>query len=345
MPKVYWFILWLGLPGLGWAQQGPFPIRTQQPLYLQTITILPSRAAVLEHGQLEMRVDSAYSNLYERASNGTFDINLDMELWRVGYVAAYGLMPGWEVSLEIPTIHFEGGFLDAFVQDFHDAFGFPNGGRDRVANGAFNYSITRNGQTAYAVGTPQPYNVGDLTLTLKNQIWPELAWLLAFKFPSGEPDLGMGSGNAGFGLGLAGEKSYKKLHGYLNLNFLVDGGNESLEGLVHREFFDFSLAGEWSFSQKVSALAQLIGGTPRLKGTGLETWDGVPLDLIIGARGSEGKFFWQAAFSEDVTAVGPSVDFTAWISVGLRFKRERHPPLADRQGFQPAAVQETIPLR
>jgi len=306
------------------AQQGPFPIRTQQPIYLQTVTILPSRAKVLPTGALELRVDSAYSNLYERETNATYDINLDMELWRLAYVVNYGFAPNWEVGLEIPTLHFDGGFLDGFIQDYHNTFGFPNGGRNLVANGTFNHTISRNGQPIYSVGS-QSLGVGDLTLNLKNQIleegdlMPALGLTFAMKFPSGDADLGLGSGNVGFGLGTAFEKSWRRLHGYLNLNYLVDGGNERLGDLMVNEMFDFSLAGEVSFSKKVSGLVQLVGGTPRLKGTGLETWDGVPLDLILGARGNEGKFFWQAAFSEDVRAVGPSVDFTAWISTGIHF--------------------------
>ncbi len=320
--KFYWIFLFLGLPCVALAQQGPFPIRTQHPIYLQTVTILPARAEVLAPGEMEWRIDSAYSNLYERETGGN-DINLDMELWRVAWVAQYGFAPDWEVGLEIPTLHFEGGFLDGFIQDFHDAFGFPNGGRESVANGTFNYRVTRNGLT-YTVGS-QALDIGDLTLTLKNQLLaeeeglPGLAWIFAFKFPSGDADAGLGSGNPGFGLGAALEKSYRRLHGYLNLNFLIDGGNDSIENLTYKEFFDFSLAGEFSFSKKVSALVQFVGGTPRLKGTNLETWDGVPLDFIVGARGSVGKFFWQAAFSEDIRAVGPSVDFTTWISVGYRF--------------------------
>lgn len=273
---------------------------------------------------MEVRVDSATSNLFEQDSNAAADIDLDMELWRTAWVTSYGLVPDWEISLEIPTLHFEGGFLDPFIQDFHDFFGFPNGGRDTVANGRFRYAVSQSGQTLYQVN-PRAYHVGDLTLSLKNQILteaavaPALAWIFVMKFPSGDTDLGLGSGNVGFGLGAALEKSYRRWHGYLNLNFLYEGGNERIESLMRREAFDFSFAGEYSFSQKVSALVQLVGGTPRLRGTGLQTWDGVPLDLVIGARGSEGKFFWQAAFSEDVRAVGPSVDFTAWISTGIRF--------------------------
>lgn len=322
--KIRWLIFLWGLPCVALAEQGPFPIRTQQPIYLQTVTILPTRAQVLPAGELEVRVDSAYSNLYERETNATYDLNLDMELWRLAYVVNYGFAPDWEVGLEIPTLRFEGGFLDGFIQDFHNTFGFPNGGRNLVADGNFNHTLSRNGQPVYSVGE-QSLGAGDLTLNLKNQILeegrlaPALAWTFAFKFPSGETSLGLGSGNSGFGLGTALEKSWRRWHGYLNLNFLVDGGNERLGDLTHDEVLDFSLAGEYSFSKKVSAVIQFIGGTPRLHGTGLQAWDGVPLDLIIGARGNEGKFFWQAAFSEDVRAVGPSVDFTASVSTGIRF--------------------------
>lgn len=321
----------LGLAMTVHAKQGPFPIRSQHPLYLQMVNINPTRPEVLAPGLLEVRVDSAYSNLFEQGNNGTFNVDLDMELWRLNWVATYGFWPEWEVSLEIPTLHFEGGFLDGFIQNFHDAFGFPNGGRELRVNGFFRYQITQSGQVLYNIN-PQTLNAGDLTLRTQNQITyeegllPATAWIFAMKFPSGDPDFGLGSGNVGFGLGVALEKSYRRLHGFLNLNFLYDGGNETLENLMVKQAFDFSLAGEYAFSKKVSALVQLVGGTPRLKGTDLDSFDGVPLDLIVGARGAEKNFFWQAAFSEDVTAKGPSVDFTAWISVGYRFATPGHHP-------------------
>jgi hypothetical protein len=57
------------------------------------------------------------------------------------------------------------------------------------------------------------------------------------------------------------------------------------------------------------------------------------MNLVVGFRGEEkdmlgplGDFLWQVGFAEDVLSVGPSVDFTVYTSVGVRwniFKRKR----------------------
>lgn len=325
-----------------WSTQGPFTIRTQNPLYLQTVNLDPARATTLRPGELEIRVDSAYSNLYEREISLTADENLDMELWRINFVATYGFFPDFEGGMEIPLLHFGGGFLDAFVQKFHDFFGFPNGGREQVANGVFRYQISRNGNVIYNPG-PQTVGLGDISFFLKQNLLeetarlPALAWRFIFKVPSGNGGGGLGDGSPGFGFGLALEKSYKRIHGYLNTNYLVDGGNSRLPNLMNSAVFDFSAAVEYSFSRRVSGIVQIVGGTPRLQGLDMTTWNGKPLDFIFGVRGDPpwGKpfrpFFWQVAFSEDILADGPSVDFTAWISVGFRF--QAHKPDVYRGDF------------
>lgn len=103
---------------------------------------------------------------------------------------------------------------------------------------------------------------------------------------------------------------------------------------MYGQIFNFTVTSEYSFSKRVSAVVQLDGGTPRLKGTGLEEWDGVPLDWVMGVRGDvpvgrfASPFFWQAALSEDLRAVGPSVDVSFWFSVGVRF------PTGHQQKYQ-----------
>ena len=317
-----------------WAKtypaQGPLTVRTQNPVYLQTANLDPVRALTLPDGVLEMQVNSAYSNMYEYDFNKTYNLNMDMELWRVDWLFTYGLLPGMDVGLDLPFLHMNGGFMDAFIQDYHHFFGFPNGGRNFIPNGIFNDRLSENGSPKYLVG-PQDLNLGDITVFIKNLVtdegekMPAVAWRFGFKIPTGDQRKGMGSGNPGFGFGLAAEKSIQRVHGYLNLNYLEDGGNNALSGLMNMEYFDFSLAGEYSFSNHVGGILQLTGGTPRLKGTGMVTWDGVPMDFIVGVRGDElwgrfaDPFFWQVGFSEDILSEGPSVDFTVYLSVGVRF--------------------------
>jgi len=43
---------------------------------------------------------------------------------------ADGLGRGLEIGAEIPCVVVGGGFLDDFIVKYHDAFGFPQGGRD-----------------------------------------------------------------------------------------------------------------------------------------------------------------------------------------------------------------------
>lgn len=328
---IRWLFLFILFPSLLFAKdfstQGPFALRTQHPIYLQTINLAPSRAKSLSTGVFELRLDHAYSNLYERDTNANNDINLNMELERLGIVANYGFFPSMELGIEVPLIRFNGGFLDSFIQDFHHFFGVPNGGREFVSNGLYTYQIN-SGALQYAL-PHQEMNLGDITLSMKKQFTvegealPVFAFRFAFKLPTGDSHKAMGSGNPGAGFGFAIEKSKNRFHGYLNLDYLFEAGNDALENLMHNAAFHFSFAGEFSFSRTVSAIVQFDGGTPRLQGTGLEEWDGAPLDFIVGVAGDVKKFFWQVAFSEDIRAVGPSVDFTFFTTVGIRFPMGR----------------------
>lgn len=343
MPNDFWrtmnlktffilFFLPLSLFAGDFSAQGPIPLRSQHPVYLQTVQLSPTRAVPVPEGFLEWRLDSAYSNLYERGSNAATDIDLDMELYRMGIELAYGFAPSWEVGLEIPMLRFAGGFLDPFIQDFHNAFGFPNGGRNLVANNRFNYRIRSTG-IDYNISEKE-MTLSDILFSLKHQfiaeerLTPAVSWRFAFKLPTGNQGEGAGNFSPGLGFGIAMEKSHRRWHGYLNLNYLYNGKNTLLEPLLHSNFFDFAVVGEYSFSKRLSGLLQLSGGTPRLKGSGLDAWDGVPLDLVVGIGGdiplaSSSAYIWKVGFSEDVTAKGPSVDFTAFASFGIQFPLSR----------------------
>lgn len=309
---------------------GPFTVRNQNPFYVQTLNLTPTRAIVLPRDILEFRIDSAYSNMYETGASATDSVVEDMELWRLALHANYSPRDDLQIGVEIPFIQMWGGFMDPFIQDFHSFFGFPNGGRESVRNNQFQFRFDSNGQTIYNVGS-QTLDIGDITLHLKHHVLdegrlnPGLAWFFDFKFPTGQRSRGLGNGGADFGLGLALEKSYKRLHGYLNTAYYVSGRDDQMEPFINDVFFSYAVAVELTILPTWSVIAQLNGGTPLLAHAGMDVWDGVPLDLIIGFRGEEdGLIFgndliWQAGFSEDATSDGPSVDFTAFLSIGMRF--------------------------
>jgi len=309
---------------------GPITVRNQNPFYVQTLNLTPTRATVLPRDVLEMRIDSAYSNMFEQGVSATNSMMEDMELWRLALHANYSPTDDLQVGIEIPFIQMWHGFLDPFIQDFHNFFGLPNAGRENWPDNEYHFLFGANGQTIYNVGS-QTLNLGDIALHLKHHVVdegranPAVAWFFDFKLPTGQRSKGLGNGGADYGLGLAFEKSYKRLHGYLNTAYYVSGRHDQLEPYMNEAFFSYSAAIEFTILPTWSVIAQVNGGTPLLAHTGMDEWDGVPLDLIIGFRGQEeGLIFgndliWQAGFSEDATSSGPSVDFTAFLSIGLRF--------------------------
>lgn len=309
---------------------GPISTRNQNPVYLQNLSLTPMRAETLPEGMIELRMDSAYSNMYERGANTNADLDLDMELWRLSPTVTYGLTHDLEIGVEIPLIHTNGGFLDAFIQRFHKFFGFPNGGRNNVENGLFAYRFDAGGVQRFNYAET-PMDLGDIVFHLKQQMtgedsdWPAISWFADIKLPTGKQSKGVGSGAPDFGFGMAVEASYKRLHGYCNVGYYVLGGNDMIVDYMRDIMLAYTVAGEFTILPAWSLIVQLDGSTPLLDNTGLDSWDGVPLDLVVGLRGEESKMFggpdfiWQVGFSEDVTSKGPSVDFSVFISLGLKF--------------------------
>ncbi len=288
------------------------------------------RAKILAPDTLEARIDSAYSNIFENGSSSKHWMRADMELWRIGLNARYAPRNNMEVGIEIPFIHTWGGFLDPVIQKFHNIFGLPNAGRELVSDDQFMFRVRENRQDIYNIRS-QKINLGDISLYYKqhvleeNKYQPELSWFFQLKLPTGARSRGLGNGNLDYGFGLALEKSYKRLHAYLNTAYYVASRDDVLGLLTHDEFFSYMIAFEVTLLPTWSVLAQLNGQTPQLTGTQMGEWDGVPLDLTIGFKGQETSLIyghdliWQFGFSEDVTSSGPSVDFTVFLSLGMRF--------------------------
>lgn len=329
---IFLFVLFFpsGLFAKDFIANGPIQARTQNPIYLQSIALMPTRAVALEEGRYSAWVNSSYSNIFDWGWKGPNESYLDMEIGRISLNAACGLGRNMDVSLEIPFLHFNGGYFDRPIQDFHSFFGFPNGGRSNVPNGQFVYRVTNNGRIVYNVGT-EDFGLSDINIGFKHNFLvesltlPGISWIFRFKFPTGKPSEGLGDGTINYLFGMALEKSISRWHFYLNLDYAVIPGNQSFGELYNNEVFGFMSAVELSVSQPISLIVQLQGSTPMLKGLGLSQWDGIPLDLVIGVKGTHKKlifgqdFNWEWSFTEDAYPEGPSNDIGTMLVLGLTF--------------------------
>jgi len=330
--RYFIFFLLLVVPRSGFADEypshGPISLVSQNPLYLLYLQPRPERARVLKAGQLRLSARGPYSNVFERQSNGSTGmmVDLDMEVFRPSFFLQWGFLPDWEFGLELPFINTNSGFLDGFIQEFHKIFGFPNSGRNLVPDGRFNYSISRNGKDLYR-NNSVPFLPSDIVLNVKRVLWkesravPAIAGNFYLKIPTGNISRGTGSGMPDIGFNLAFEKNYKRIHGYVNLGGVILGPKDyGLDQFLNAQLWNWMVAVEiTAWSHHLGVIAQLQGDGSLFHDTGLSDLDEGNLILTIGFGGQEGPWGWRAAFAEDPSGTGPAVDFTTYLEVSYTF--------------------------
>ena len=108
------------------------PFRTVNQRPLVQIFGLPAEtsATITPAGHLSFALTQDVASEYTVNSTSSEQIVLDGESYRWTLAARYGIGERFEAGLEIPYILYGGGFLDGFIEDWHSAFGMPQGGRD-----------------------------------------------------------------------------------------------------------------------------------------------------------------------------------------------------------------------
>jgi hypothetical protein len=180
------------------AEIVPFESANQSPLI--QIYGLPGtgNAVVLPQGRTEVGLNVALSNNYTVNDNSREHIILDGETTRYTVAARYGLSPRLELGVKIPYISHSGGFFDGFIESYHGAFGFPNGGRDQAPRNRLLYRYQRDGVEKIRIDSSGS-GIGDLQLTTAFQLYEETSQGMtinaALKLPTGDSDQLRGSGS------------------------------------------------------------------------------------------------------------------------------------------------------
>lgn len=324
---------------------GPLPVRTQNPLYLLFVGDSLDRAATLPKGDFSTSLETTFCNLFERRPFATgIGIDLDMELLRTAVNFSYGLTDRLELGVELPFLSFSGGFLDSFIQGFHNTFGLPNAGRANVDNGRFSYQITRDGAILYETDQAT-LRLSDLALTQKFRLFdeskgfPAVSLKSSLKLPTGSRTQGTGSNRPDLALSFLAEKSYKRLHSYTQMGFLALGGHADLNPILKNGSFIFGQAFEFNVFEHLSFIGQVSGQSSIFSRTELPELSKIALDLTFGFTGEAplhrkidpsthppladslrvDKITYRFGFTEDVTSEGPSIDFSLFFNVGLEY--------------------------
>jgi len=138
----------------------------------------------------------------------------DGETYRLNLGLRHGITSRFEAGLDIPYIFHRDGFLDSFIEDFHDTFALPQSGRDNHPRDQLLYNYVRDGEEEIRVDE-NTEGIGDVRLRAAWQLWqteagpPRGAALHAsLKLPTGDSDDLLGSGSTDLAVWLSGTRGW-----------------------------------------------------------------------------------------------------------------------------------------
>ncbi|MGV3615975.1 MAG: DUF3187 family protein [Fimbriimonas sp.] len=209
---------------------GPIETRNLRSLSVPFLRIDP-RTPVLEKGERTLSVGFTAANDLRRYGAGAVDEDYELDRLLLRY--RMGLADGWDVTFDLPLLSRGGGFLDPFIETWHDLVldGFPSHNR---AGTPYGRSYVRVPGTSWGSAT----GIGDASAWATKRINDRLMATAAIKLPVGNAGQGLGSGNFDIALALqARVPLLRKLDLHLQGGVVAQGaatGLDSTRSLVHQ---------------------------------------------------------------------------------------------------------------
>lgn len=306
----------------------PFQTTNRSPVVQIFGLPAPGTARVLAPAEnaVEFAVDTAQNFTHNNTSNEA--ILLDGESYRFNLNLRRGLAPRFEAGIDLPYLAHSGGFLDGFIEDWHDTFNLPQNGRDDAPHDRLLYSYVSDGKQEILVDD-DAQGIGDIRLSAVWQLsdpadaapW-DAALHVSLKLPTGDSDDLLGSGSTDLALWLAaartwaGDGSAVALFGSLGAMGMTDG--EVIEDRQNNLVGFATLGGGWRPLDRLVLKVQADGHTPCYDSDLPELGDPALLLTFGGDVALGDKTALEIAISEDI-ATETSPDIVIRLALRSRF--------------------------
>jgi len=270
----------------------PFYTQNQSPLV--QIFGLPSigNPSVLPPRKADVRMILDYASNYAADSNPRENILLDGESARITLDARFGISRRFEAGVAIPYLIEGGGFLDSFIIDYHNTFGFPQGGRDQAPRNRLLYQYQKDGRELLKINQ-SGQGIGDIQFMGGFQLYESpakpsqaIALRISLKLPTGDSNQLHGSGSTDLALWITAGDDYEVAIGCLAL-FGAAGIMGMTRGNIlpdqQRNAVGFgSLGAGWSPARWLALKVQASGHTAFYKDSALRELNANSVQLTVG---------------------------------------------------------------
>ena len=246
------------------VQDNPFVTASRNP-FVQIYGLPAAQSA-----QLITSNSMLFSVQLEAVSNFTINqegneaVHIDGETYRANVQFRYGLTDAIELGIDMPYISHQGGGLDGFIDQWHDFFGLPDGGRSNVPEDLINYRYRYGTNTLVDIDQASE-GVGDVSLSVGYQLSDSKLrqWAVrgGVKLPSGDADSLTGSQSTDLFVGI--HLSDQGLLQAYNMDLHASGGvlllgDSEVINSKRRDWVAYgSTTLSWRFSERLSFKAQL----------------------------------------------------------------------------------------
>lgn len=305
---------------------GPMSVRNQHPAQLTVLHMTPQSTRSVPVGEAELRWDNAYTSLWLQGSRQGDVLDLDGESWVTTLALRTGLLEGLDLGIELPFLYYSSGFVDSFIIDWHDWFGFPQHQRDEFPEDQFNVVASRGGRTAFQVEEDR-FGIGDVPLTLQYALQEPseespfgFALRGAVELPSGNEKAGFGNGKTDWSLGALAEYRYGSaaFTGHAQYTFAGTPSRVRRAGLSFHDVPSVGGGVEWALERGWALLAQTEWEASTLRRMRVNEANDSQWLLWAGVRKRFANgLVLDLGLGEDLsTNVAPDISF--WI--GLRWR-------------------------
>ena len=272
----------------------PFSITNTSPIII--VHGLPTSRDPAVTGRDEVAFGLVYEITSHFTHHNTINERLyfDGETTRAVFSWKTGISDTSDIEIQLPYVSHDGGFLDSFIIDWHNLFGFPQNGRDQVANNQLEYLYEKDGVTRLEFLEPAS-GVGDMQLIysfrINKRLWKKqnnLAFKTAIKIPSGDYRDLTGSGGYALSALFAGDTSIQLL-GKPGANYFNLGAMWLEEGKIlpdqQNSWVWFAGAGSGlRVSERIALQLQLDMHSPFYHSSDLIELDSYALQITVGGN-------------------------------------------------------------
>ncbi|MDT8451125.1 MAG: DUF3187 family protein [Gammaproteobacteria bacterium] len=303
----------------------PFLTQDQNPFSLIHGQPQPVAAQLPDAGATQWLLTLDITNtLNAEAINGE-NLLIDYESYHLRLAWLYGLNEDWALKIDVPLIHYGGGFLDYTIDRWHEFFGLPRADRPNVSHDQFHIFYTRDGQTLINLDSPDG-GLGDIQLALGRDLLQSprsnLSLWFSVDLPTGDQATLTGNNRSDLSLWLAADHRFHRNWSVdANIGMLFPGNAQIATLAIENQVYFGYAALQWQAHERFQLRAQFNAHTRFYADSELLLL-GSAYNMVLGGRIHLSKCSdLDLAFSEDIQ-VGATPDVSFLLSWNTRFDCE-----------------------